>query len=63
MIDNRRCRRDEFQMVFSFQTLLNNVHMQKAQETAAETKAQSHGRFRLKDQCRIINLHLFERIL
>ncbi|SRN47893.1 Uncharacterised protein [Shigella flexneri] len=46
------CRRsgDQIQIVFTFQTLLDDLHVQQAKEAAAETKAQRAGAFRLIEQ-------------
>ena len=38
---------DKVKVVFPFQTLLDNFHMQKTEEPTAETKAQGNGSLRL----------------
>ena len=48
LIYNRWCCCDEVKVVFSFQSFLNNFHMEKSQESAAEAEAQGDGCFRLE---------------
>ena len=40
LIHNGRCGGDQIQIVFTFQTLLNDLHVQQAEEATAETEAQ-----------------------
>ena len=61
IIYNRRRRGDELQLVLALQALLHHVHVEEAQEAAAETKAQGLGCFRYVLQCRIIELQFFQR--
>ena len=39
LVDNTRCSSDKIQIIFSFQALLDDIQMQKSQETAPETKS------------------------
>ena len=56
LIDNtgRSCYR--IQIVFSFQSFLNDLQMQQTKEATTETEAQSYGSFRLEEQSRVIQL-------
>ena len=55
-------RRDKVEVKLTLQTLLNDLHVQHAEEAAAEAEAKRHGRFRLKRQARIVELQLFQRV-
>ena len=55
-------RGDQVQLVFPFQPLLDYIHVEQAQETAAEPEAQSGRGLRLKEQGRIVQLELFQGI-
>ena len=59
LINNVRCRRNQAQIIFTLQTLLDNVHMQKSQEAAAEAKAQRRRGLRLEHERSIVQLQLF----
>ena len=59
-IDYRRRSRNQIQIVFTFQSLLNDLHMQQAEEAAAESEAQCNGGFRLKGQRCVIQLQFFQ---
>ncbi|CNV17779.1 Uncharacterised protein [Salmonella enterica subsp. enterica serovar Bovismorbificans] len=49
-INHGRRSGDQIQIVFAFQTLLNDLHVQQAEEAAAEAKAQRRGAFRFIKQ-------------
>ena len=62
MVDNGGQGRDQIQIEFPFQPLLNDLHMEHSQKAAAEAEAQRGRGFRLKAQGRIVELELFQRI-
>ena len=41
---------DEVEVVFALETLLNDLHVQQAEEAAAEAEAESGGAFRLEEE-------------
>ena len=53
-IDNTRCGCYQIQVVFSLQTLLDDLQMQQSEESAAETKSKSDRCLRFILQRRII---------
>ena len=63
VVDDGRCRRDELKVVLALEALLDDIHVQQAEEAAAEAEAQGDRRLRLKDECRVVDLHLLECIL
>ena len=62
VVHNARRGCDEVKVIFSLQTLLNNLHVQQSQKAAAEAEAERHGGLRLKRQRRVVQLQFFERI-
>ena len=54
---------DQIEIKFPFQPLLDDFHVQKSQETAAEAVSQSLTGFRIVGQGRIVELEFFEGIL
>ena len=62
MVDNAWRSRNNVQIVFPFQALLDNLHMQKPQKTTAESKAQRDGGLRLKGERRVVELQFLQRI-
>lgn len=60
-MDLERDRGNHIHIKLTIQTLLNNFHMQHAQETATKTKAQRCRRFCLKSQRRIVQLKFLHR--
>ena len=62
LVDDGRRRRDEVHVVLALEPLLHDVHVQKAQETAAEAEAQRLRDFRLVVQRSVVELQLVERI-
>ena len=60
LIDQRsgvlgRCRHNNIQVVFSFQSLLNDFHMQQSEEPTAESKPKRFACFRLEFEAGIID--------
>ena len=53
-VDNVGGGGNQVQIVLPLQPLLDDFHVQKTQESAAETKAQGDGAFQLVDEGRII---------
>ena len=53
---------DEVEVVFPFQTLLNDLHVQQTEEAAAEAEAQGNGAFRLVAHGGVVELQLFQRV-
>ena len=60
LIHHRRCRDDQVQVVFPLQPFLHDLHVQQAQEAAAEAKAHGTTGFRLILERRIGKLQLVE---
>ncbi len=55
-VDYRWCRSDNVQIIFPFQTFLDDLKMEKTQKSASEAKAQSSRCLRLINQRRIVQL-------
>ena len=53
---------DEVEIVFPFQTLLNDLHVQQTKEAAAEAEAKGDGAFRLVAHGGVVELQLFQRV-
>ena len=62
LVDNTRHSRDEVEIVLPLQPLLDDLHMEKAQETAAETESESGRGLRLKGERCVVELQLFQRL-
>ena len=62
MVNYWWCSHDEIDVKLTFQTLLDNIHVKKAQETTTETKTKGLRRFRLKLKTGIIQLELFKSL-
>ena len=62
LVHNGRCGGDEVQIELTFQTFLNNFHVEQTQEAAAETEAQCFGGLCLEGEGRIVQLEFFQRI-
>ena len=54
--------RDEIEVELTLQPLLNDLHVQHAEEAAAEAVAEGDGRFRLVGEGSVVELELFERV-
>ncbi|MNS13978.1 hypothetical protein D3C72_455830 [compost metagenome] len=61
-IHDGRCRGDEVQVVFPLQTLLDDLHVQHAEEATTEAEAQCGGAFRLEEQGGIVQGELVEGV-
>ena len=53
--------RDQVEIVFALQPLLHDVHVQQAEESAAETETHRFGRFRLEMHRGVVELELVQR--
>src|SRR5258706_4593067 len=62
LVHHGRCRGDELHVVLALEPLLDNVHVQEAQEAAAEAEAQRLRGLGLVAQARIVPLQLLQRI-
>ena len=60
MVDYRRRGHNQVNVKLPLQTLLDDIHVKQAQESAAETKAQGLGGFRFKLETGIIELQFFQ---
>ena len=58
VIDDRGCRRDEIEIEFAMQALLDDLQMQQAEEAAAEAEAQRRRGFHLVGEARIVEAQL-----
>src|SRR5699024_4252457 len=61
-IGNRRRSRDQIQIKLALQAVAGNFHVQQAQETTTETKAQSHSGLWFEGQRGIVKLKLLQRL-
>ena len=62
LIDYAGSGGNQIQVELSFQTLLDNLHVQQSQKSAAESKAQRLGGLRLKGQRSVVELQLVQRV-
>ena len=53
---------DQVEVVLALQPLLDDLHVQQAEEAAAEAEAQRHRTFRLEEERRIVEPQLFQRL-
>jgi len=60
-VDDRGRRGDEVHLEFAFQAFLDDLHMQQAQEAAAEAEAQGLGGLGLEAEGGVVELELFQR--
>ena len=60
MVNYRWCCHNEIDVKLTFQTLLDNIHVKKTQETTTETKTKGLRGFRLKLKTGIVQLELFK---
>src|SRR5690606_24052666 len=61
-VDDRRCRGNQVEIVFALKTLLDDLHVQHAEEADTETETERVGGLRLIEQRRVIERQLAERI-
>ena len=62
LVDDGRRRRDQIHVVFALEPLLHDVHVQQAEEAAAEAEAQRLRDLGLVVQRRVVELQLVERV-
>ena len=62
VIVHRRARGNEVQVKLALQALLDDLHVQQAQEAHAEAKAQRHRRLGLPHQRRVVDVQLIEGV-
>ena len=62
LVDDRRRRRDQVHVVLALEPLLHDVHVQQAEEAAAEAEAQRLRHLGLVVQRRVVELQLVERV-
>ena len=62
LVNHRRRSGDEIEVVFALEPLLDDLHMQQAEEAAAEAEAHRLRTFWLKRERGIVELELFERL-
>ena len=62
LVPHARRRRDQVEIVLALQPLLDDLQMQQAQKSAAETKAQRDRALRLEVEARIVQPQLLKRI-
>ena len=62
VVDDAGQRGHKVQIELPFQPLLDDLHVEHAQEAAAEAEAQCHGGFRLEGQGGVVELELFQRV-
>ena len=53
---------DEVEVELALQALLNDFHVQQAEEAAAEAEAEGDGAFRLEEEGGVVELEFFERV-
>ena len=53
---------DEVELVLALQALLDDLHVQQAEEAAAEAEAERDGAFRLEEEGRVVEAQFFERV-
>ena len=56
LVDHGRGARDQIEVVFALQALLHDVHVQQAEEPAAEAEAERGRDLRLEVQRRVVEL-------
>ena len=61
MINHARRGGNQIEIEFALQPFLDDLHVQKAQEAAAETIAQRHGSFGFKGERRVVEAQFFQR--
>ena len=62
VIVHRRARGNEVQVELALQALLDDLHVQQAQEAHAETKAERHRGLGLPHQRRVVDMQLIESV-
>ena len=59
---DRRRRRDEVEVELALESLLDDLHVQQAQEAAAEPEAERDRALRLVGEARVVEVQLLERV-
>ena len=62
-VDDAGRRRDEVEVVFPLQPLLDDLHMKQPQKSATESESQRAGGFRFITQRGVVQLELLQRFL
>ncbi len=63
LVDDRRIRGDDVHVVLAPEPLLDDLHVQQAEEAAAEAEAERDARFGLEDEGGVVELELAHRRL
>ena len=61
VLDGRR-RGDEVEVELALEALLDDLHVEQAEEPAAEPEAERHGALRLVREARVVEVELLERL-
>ena len=61
LVDDRRRRRDEIEIEFALQPLLDDLEMQQAEKAAAEAEAERGGRLHLIGEAGVVEAQLADR--
>ena len=59
---DRRRRGDEVEVELALEALLDDLHVEQAQEAAAEPEAQGHRALRLEGEAGVVEVELVERL-
>ena len=62
LVDDRRRRRDQAQAELALEPLLHDLHVQQAEEAAAEAEAERRRGLRLVRERRVVELELLDRV-
>ena len=62
MVLDRRRRRDEVEGELALEPLLDDLHVEQAEEAAAEPEAEGDGALRLVGERRVVEVELLERL-
>ena len=61
-VQDARRRRDQVHVELAFETLLDDLHVQQAEEPAAEPEPERRRRFRLEEERRVVQPQLLQRV-
>ena len=61
-VQHARRRRDQVHVELALEPLLDDLHVQQAEEAAAEAEAERHRRLRLEEERRVVQPQLLERV-
>ena len=62
LVNDRRSRRDEIEVILALESLRHDIEMQESEEAAAETKAEGRRSLRLILKRRVVELKLLKRV-